>query len=343
MNSAPSPQVLTDDLSQKIVQRATEIALQLADQTNHSERELIRLSAALATQKKFLQEHILKKIELLQIQRELTEQKMSHLKQIALELIQKEKKLIEEKLTEISSKMESLPQKWRLENELKFKKELMMQIIEGVTQLSESKVVNHHLFHIASKPLDPADAPPSPQSTHLLLYSTISGLLGAFFFTIGSFLRAVIRGLPISPDYLRDHHIPFATDLHRLHFEPHTTIALIGLGSTKPLASHLAQTGKQILRVVHGLQEQLHPCEDHHLAVVKHLTPATLHTWKQQYDNILLEIENLDAAAHIQADRLIVKLNETQPEELAALRQKETTLYFWLDVTSPSRPQEHMS
>ncbi|MBS0629615.1 MAG: hypothetical protein JSS30_05245 [Verrucomicrobia bacterium] len=321
-------QILTDEVSQKIIQQATQLSLQLADEANYSEKELHRLRDALSTQKKFLQEHILKKIDLLHTQLALTQQKMNHLKHVALDLIKKEKSLIEEKLGEINTKMETLPQKWRLENELKFKKELMMQIIEGVTKLSESKVVNHHLFHIASKPLDLADAPPTPQPTHPFLYSTIASLLSSFFFILFSFLQAVLRGLPISPDYLRDHKIPIVTDLLRLYYEPHTTIALIGLGSGKALASHLAHQGRRILRVVYGLEEQLHPSEDHHLAVVRDLQLAKLSTWKRDYDHILLEIDNLDTIAPCMADQFIIKLNETKPEELTPFENKKLYCIF---------------
>ncbi|NGX46811.1 MAG: hypothetical protein K1000chlam3_00175 [Chlamydiae bacterium] len=238
-------QILNDSVSQTIIQKGAEVSLQLADRDNRSEKERQRLFSTLSIQKTFLQEHMNKKAELLEAQSVQVERKMTCLKQRALELLQKERANVEQKLAEIGAKMAELPEKWRLESQLKLKKELTMQILEGLTQLSESKVLNRHLFHIESKPLDAADAPLDVQSPHLFLYASMGGLLGAFFFAIGSLAQAFTRGFPLSVEYLRDRKFQVASSKAEifqriaLDLEPGEILALIGNEWAKEIKEYL--------------------------------------------------------------------------------------------------------
>ncbi|NGX37228.1 MAG: hypothetical protein K1000chlam2_00382 [Chlamydiae bacterium] len=246
--------VLIDEVSQKLIQRGTELSFQVADKEQRSGKELRLLNEELAMQKEFLREHINKKIDFLHLQIDLVEAKMGGLGQTVMRLMDQEKDNIDQKITELESKMDGLPEKWRLESQLKLKKELILQIIEGLTQLSESKVINHHLFHIESKPLDAADAPLQMHPSHFFLISSMGGIFGGVFYFIAILVVAAARGLPVSEEYLRDRGHKIMGDLRdlpktlqRIALEIQTgdVVALIGGAFQEKLAAVLEDSGKE--------------------------------------------------------------------------------------------------
>ncbi|MDN3506038.1 MAG: hypothetical protein P0S96_02290 [Simkaniaceae bacterium] len=251
LKDAHFSQVLKDPTSQDIIQKEMEISLQLADHENRTEKDLQRLKASLSTQQKFLAEHIEKKRDAINKELLQLEKKLMGLRQRALELLKKEKESVEQKLAELSEKMGDLPEKWRLESLLKLKKELSLQILEGLTQLSESKLINSHLFHIESKPLDMADAPLDIQPPHLFLFSLLGAILGAFLYGVGALGVSLAHGFPLSPEYLRDRNFQLAVSereiLERINLEmdkgaklaligPHWTTQLKKLAEEKGIA-----------------------------------------------------------------------------------------------------------
>jgi|GEM_PF-2931686 len=242
-------QVLTDAVSQELIQKAAEVSLQLADYANRSEKERQRLNSTLVTQKAFLEEHIEKKRGVLKGQLFQLEKKMAGLKQRALELLLKEKEATEQKLIELGEKMGELPEKWRLESQLKLKKELNMQILEGLTQLSESKLVNSHLFHVESKPLDRADAPLEVEAPHLFLLSLLGTILGVFFFGVGSLGASFAKGFPLSTEYLRDRNFQLASSereiVERINLEMDKgeKLAVIGTHWTSAMKKLMKEKG----------------------------------------------------------------------------------------------------
>jgi hypothetical protein len=202
--------VLTDPVSQEMLHKASHLALQLQDENNRSLKEQIRLKEALSTQKQFILQHIAHMIELAKLRTQLIEEKLASLQDISIELIKNEKKLIKDKLFEIKQRMSDLPEKWRLENKLKLKSELCKSMMEGMSRLVEFKNVNHHLFQVESKPLDPARPPLKPMYPALLLLSVCGAFLGtgaSFAFLVG---RDVLKGLPVSLQSLKIHQFPAA-------------------------------------------------------------------------------------------------------------------------------------
>ena len=195
--------MLTDSIAQDMVKKASELALQLCEENNRSPREQERLKEALAAQKKFLTHHLHHSVELLNIHLSLLEEKIAALQKVTIDLIQTEKGLVQTKLQELSSKMGHLPEKWRLENHLKLKKDLSMNIIESLAQLSESKIWDLHLYQVECRPLDSSTMPSSPRAPHLLLFSSVGALLGfsSLFFTF--FVQGVRRGLPLTLQALK--------------------------------------------------------------------------------------------------------------------------------------------
>lgn len=195
--------VLTDSVSQELVRKASELALLLRDEKNHTLKEQDRLREALEIQKGFIIHHIDQTIDLNQLQIQMIENKIGAIQDASIELIKNEKGLIEEKLVELGHRMKDLPEKWRLENQLKLKKELCKGVIEGVSQLIETKNLNYHLFQVESKPLDFAIPSLHIKMPHLFLYSSCGAFLGIFSVFVFYLFKGLVKGMPVSLETLR--------------------------------------------------------------------------------------------------------------------------------------------
>lgn len=336
-------QILTDNVSQTIIQEGARLSLQMNDQANRSQKELKYIKEALEKQKGFLREHLIQKMEILQLKCNLIEEKMIALNQTVVALIQKEKGYVGSKLDELHKKMQQLPHRWLSESQLKLKKELTLQMIEGLTMLIESKALDHHLFHVESKPLDVADAPLHIEPPHLLLFSSMGGILGAFFFFMMSLIKTAFRGFPISKEYLLDNKYQFLGDskqnyreiLYRISLavQPNEVIALLGGDYASDLAPILVKTGMRVLRIEIGSDQNPSSPTDPDLIFLETLLhkslPSKLASWKSIYDCILIQsrakLDSAEAIACISlADRFILALNEETEEVLAPFHPEKT-------------------
>lgn len=202
--------LLDDSVTKNMVEKANHILLQLRDEKNRTSKEQDRFREELKLQKRHIGHYIDQTVELQKLRVKLLEEKLVSLKEASVDLMKKEKELIEGKLKDLQSSLVDLPEKWRLENQLKLKMELAKKMIEGVTQLVESKNVNHHLQQIESKPLDIALTPGAPKSPRLLLFIFLGAFLGVGG-TFGFYLcRGLLQGLPVSADSLKLHRCPLA-------------------------------------------------------------------------------------------------------------------------------------
>lgn len=169
--------VLNDPVSQKIINQASELGLFLRDEMNRSHKEHERIKNDLRVQKEFLQQHVHEIINIENIRVRVLEEKIFSLKNIALNLIETEEKQLQEQLQIFREQVSSFPDKWLHEGELAFKKKMNMKVIETMTQLTESKVLQQLLFQVESKPLDKAYAPIQSNRPYLFLFSLISAIL----------------------------------------------------------------------------------------------------------------------------------------------------------------------
>jgi len=211
-----------------------------------------------------------------------------------------------------------------------------------LTQLCESKVIDHQLFHVESKPLEPAEAPLQIHPPHFFRLASMGGLLGAFFFLCALLIRAAFRGFPLSEEYLRDQKISFAGYVKKdysetlrrisLAIEPHEVVALIGGSYGKDLAKLLAKGNRKVLRIEIGKETPLVHSQDHDHISIKHLQdreiPTKFTSWKKNYDCILIQsIAKLHSSRVIfclkYADRFVLTLNEEKEEELKAFKEKK--------------------
>lgn len=195
--------VLTDSVTQKLVQTSTEIEGQLCDTINHSEREHSRLKETLATQKRFLKTHLTQTLELGKIRTQLLQEKLHSLHRVMHHLLQKEKGVLEQKIEELKSRLKSVPELWHLDKRLKFRAELTKGMMEGLTQITESKNLAQHLYQVESRPLDPALVPDAPLPPRIVLKSAAAGASTAFILSLFFLIQAFFKGLPASLATLR--------------------------------------------------------------------------------------------------------------------------------------------
>ncbi len=190
--------ILTDPVTQEMIRSASTLELELHDEANRSDKEHLRLRETLATKRRFIASHLSQSIDLHHIRVSLIKEKLSSLEHVMVDLLRNEKKLIEERLAEMGNRMSDWPEKWSLDKKFKLRAELTKGMMEGLTQVFESKTLNRHLYHVESRPIDPATPPLHPQSPHLL-YLVLSAICTSALLIYLYFLfRALQRGLPLS-------------------------------------------------------------------------------------------------------------------------------------------------
>ena len=201
--------LLTDPISQQMVQKAGQMALDLRDDFNRSHKEHERLKDSLSTQKSFLLHHITQMIDVQKMRAKLIQEKIHSLQQSSVYLLSTEKQLIEERLSELRKSMSSsLPQKWKLENQLQLKKELFIKMIEGITQLEESKMLDQNILPLGFKVIDPAFLPQKIKTPGLFVYPPLFAFLSMMFGYVYLFFRRASRGSPVSLELLQHYNLP---------------------------------------------------------------------------------------------------------------------------------------
>ncbi len=257
--------LLKDPVSVDMIAKASHLSLELHDESNRSPKEQERIKEALDVEKRFISHYLSQNIQHLKMKLHLLDEKMAFLQNKAIQLIHNEKALIHDKLSDLHLQMKDFPKKWLLENQLKMRRDLILKIIEGMTKLTESKVVNHHLFQVESKPLDVALVPLIPKPPHLFLFSILGGLFISFFYYFCQFVRRYLRGFPLVEEWLAEKKLHFSgtltslsknQDLETLRnlcgfiTSPSKKVVLITGGAygdcSQPLAELLAHRGMKI-------------------------------------------------------------------------------------------------
>jgi hypothetical protein len=195
--------VLNDQVSQQLVQKSSELEGLLCDSINRSGREHQRLKETLTIQKRFLESHLSQTLDLGKIRIQLIKEKIGSLYGVMKSLLQNEKGVIENKIDALKTSMQELPELWHMDKRLKFKAGLTKGMMEGLTQIAESKNLSRHLYQVESKPLDPALPAYSPMPPRLVL-KTLGGAvsLSALFYFF-ALIQAFVRGFPASLTTLR--------------------------------------------------------------------------------------------------------------------------------------------
>jgi tyrosine-protein kinase Etk/Wzc len=207
--------VLNDSITADMIQKASAITLQLKDESNRSVREQARLLEALQTQKNFLSQYLLQTIELKKLRTKLLSDKILSLCRTTVGLLHSEKQLLKDKLDELNLKMSGLPEQWHRESLLLLKKELGAMMLQGVSQLAETKNLSQHIFQASSKPLDVAIPPIKVSAPKIFFFSLFSSFLAAICFYSGIFCKRLLKGFPVTEENLKTSGFPISGSLSR--------------------------------------------------------------------------------------------------------------------------------
>ncbi|NGX46238.1 MAG: hypothetical protein K940chlam2_01425, partial [Chlamydiae bacterium] len=294
-----------DSVGRSLAEKGSEIQLQLLDSSNHSQKELKRLETTLQKQRELILDHVDKRVSFLQEQWESDGVTLARLQARALELIKNEQKLTAEQINEIGSGMGHLPQKWRLENQIKLKRDFALQMMDGITQLTESKILEHQFFRVESRLVDIPYAPPYPTTIDPIFISIFSGLLGGVL-CLGFLLLRM--PLPVTAHFFEEQQCRFARRWERDYFQTlaygvpiDRSVTLFAQGGkdggAKELAHLLAERGLKLLLVEIGLEEGSQEIEEGFFCLAREQNSETLNgpaffakldLWKKSFDVVLL-------------------------------------------------------
>ena len=217
--------VLVDPVSAKMISKASDLIMQIKDESNQSLREQTRLQDDLTLQRTFLSQHVKQMIQLMELNRKLIGEKIFSLQNVSLELIhqqiylleknledytqsrlgnlEQERMIVQKHLKEIQNEMLALPKKWMAERLIEERVESNQSIVKEIANIVESKTISHNLDVIQSAPIDKAYVPLNPKSPRTMLYGILGAFLGGFLgvsFVLG---QSLAHGLRVSLENLR--------------------------------------------------------------------------------------------------------------------------------------------
>jgi len=190
--------LLSDTVTEQLVKKSSELEAQLCDSLHRSEKEHQRLHEALSIHKRFLDSHLHQTLKLAKIRMQLIKEKIVSLHQTIKTLLYKEKTILEKKITAITKNLEEIPELWRLEKGLHLKGKLIKGMMQGLSEIAESKNLSRHLYQVESKPLDKAVVPTTIYPRYLFLKSLGGSLLFTGLFFLAYLIYYFIKGLPLS-------------------------------------------------------------------------------------------------------------------------------------------------
>lgn len=196
--------LLPDSVSQKIIQEASRIGLELADQANISLKESDRIKERQFHQKQVLFQHIKQLIDVEKIREKSLREQIDALRYETVDRLTNEKKMIENKIADLRNKMSvSLPEKWKAENLHLLTKESYLDSLGMLAKVEEAKVIEQYMQMADYKVVDPAFIPKKPEAGRLFMWPGIIGLLCLSVIYVKDLLNRAKHGSPISFPLLR--------------------------------------------------------------------------------------------------------------------------------------------
>lgn len=190
--------ILTDSVTQQLIQKSSELETQLCDAINRSDKEHQRFKEALAMNKKFLSTHLYQTLELGKIRLQLLREKIHTVYTTICQLLNKEKEILELKILDSKKSLAHIPEIWNQEKQLHFKSELTKGMMEGLIQIIESKNLKRRLYQADSQTLDCAFVSPKAVRPYVLIKTGIVGILIALAYFSYSALYLFFKGFPVS-------------------------------------------------------------------------------------------------------------------------------------------------
>lgn len=216
---------LSDPVSAEIIRKANTLVLNLRDQNNQSVREQERIKEELSLQRTFLRMHLQQMVQLMELHKELMDEKIFALQNVSLELIHQqislleknlqdyvqsrlqnlheERQLIQVHLRRIHDEMATLPRKWTAEQLITQEVGTNQLIVEEIAKMVETKNISHNLEVIQSSPVDLSFPPVHPLTPQVLLWGILGFIFGG---CIGSGLvlgKSLSQGVTVSAQNLK--------------------------------------------------------------------------------------------------------------------------------------------
>ncbi len=210
--------ILDDAVSQEIIQKASRFAFEKQDRVNYSDKDVERIEKGIEIQKQFVSQHVLQLLESYRLRSSVLESKIASLQKTTVHLLGIEKKLIQKQLDSLHTKMQSLPEKWKRESQLLMQRDLSLGVVEGLTQLAESKNIHHQLFQVESKPIDRAFVSYKASKVYLLGQCFLFGMILAAIAFGRHFLRWLLKGTAITADTAKMLGVTFCGFLEKAGF-----------------------------------------------------------------------------------------------------------------------------
>lgn len=245
---------LDDPISSSIIQKASALVLNLRDDGNQSQREQSRIKEELNLQRTFMTLHLRQMIQLMELNKELLDEKIFALQNQSLELIhrnislleknlqdylesrnqslEQESVLIKRHLESIHKEMARIPEKWVSEQLLAQEVETNQLIVQEIAKLVETKNISNNLELIQSAPVDLALPPVHPVPPKALLFGILGFFAGGCLGACLSLALSISQGLTATERHLEEMgcHVsgkltnPLTSD--GLHLEPGSLEAL---------------------------------------------------------------------------------------------------------------------
>jgi hypothetical protein len=208
---------LNDPISTEIIQKASQLVLNLRDQNNQSIREQERIKEELQLERTFLILHLQQMVQLMELNKQLIDEKIFALQNVSLELIHQrisllekslqdylqsrlqnlhqERALMKRHLADIHHEMAQLPQKWVSEQLLTQEVATNHLIVEEIAKLVETKNISHNLEVIQSAPVDLALPPVHPLIPKVFLVSLLGFLIGGCLGSCFALAKSLSQGI----------------------------------------------------------------------------------------------------------------------------------------------------
>jgi len=246
--------LLSDPFLQSLLKNTAELSFQLHDQVNHTSREQDRIRESIVFTKQFLDHHLRQKIDLLQLELDLTRLRAERIQQGMLEQIRSEKSLLEKRVRLVQQEVAELPNKWLLENYFEVESDLIKNLLKTFVSIEQSKILEKTTFHPNFQVLDPVFVLSQPQKRHTLVFSLMGGALFVMLYLSFQLAALSQKGFPISEQFLKVNHLKMLPEdlqqqalwLASSYKEGPLTVALFSdLISSQRLLDHLNRMGFQ--------------------------------------------------------------------------------------------------
>ena len=242
--------LLSDPFLQSLLKGTAELSLQLHDLVNHTSREQDRIRDSIAFTKQFLDHHLRQKIDLLQLELELTRLRARRIQNGMLEQIRSEKSLLEKRVKLVQQEVAELPNKWLLENYFEVESELTKNLLKTFVSIEQSKMLEKMTFHSNFQILDPVFVLAEPRKRHSFPFAAMTGVFIMILYLSFQVASLGQRGFPISMQFIK------ANNLKTIPENPEQwALWLASRYFNKPIVTALFSDEKSCKMLVQNLNE----------------------------------------------------------------------------------------